>query len=68
MPADREEQKLGLRGGLKAVGQIEGKGRPKIGLEEFMAVPRQFGFTSEVLGGDPRGGFTAGLQGRAVPG
>ena len=51
MSEDREEQKLALRGGLKAVGQIEGKGRAKIGLEEFMAVARRFGFSGEVLEG-----------------
>ncbi|MGD2175949.1 MAG: aminotransferase class V-fold PLP-dependent enzyme [Candidatus Brocadiaceae bacterium] len=45
----REEQKLALRGGLKAVSSIEGKGQPKIGVEEFMAVARRFGLSETVL-------------------
>ncbi len=44
MSSDRSKQQLALKGGLKAVGRIEGRGRPKIGLEEFMAVVRRFGF------------------------
>ena len=44
-----EEQKLALQGGLKAVAQIEGKGRPKIGVEEFMSVARRFGFPPATL-------------------
>ncbi len=49
MSKDREVQKLALRGGLKAVTQIEGKGKPKIGLQEFMAVAKRFGFSPAVL-------------------
>jgi 8-amino-3,8-dideoxy-alpha-D-manno-octulosonate transaminase len=49
MAKHREEQKLALQGGLKAVGRIEGKGRPKVGLEEFMAVARRFGFSPATL-------------------
>ena len=43
--AHRETQKLALRGGLKAVARIEGKGEPKIGLEEFMSVVDRFGLS-----------------------
>jgi len=46
----KEEQKLALQGGLKAVSQIEGKGKPKIGIEEFMSVARRFGFSKPTLG------------------
>ncbi|MHC4593022.1 MAG: DegT/DnrJ/EryC1/StrS family aminotransferase, partial [Planctomycetota bacterium] len=49
MPSQREEQKLALQGGLKAVGQVEGKGKPKIGVDEFMAIARRFGFAPAVL-------------------
>jgi len=49
MPERRQEQKLALQGGLKAVGRIEGKGRPKVGIEEFMAVARRFGFSPTAL-------------------
>jgi 8-amino-3,8-dideoxy-alpha-D-manno-octulosonate transaminase len=44
--AIREKQKLALQGGLKAVGSIEGKGQPKIGVEEFMAIAERFGFSA----------------------
>ena len=43
----RQEQKLALRGGLKAVSQIEGQGEPKIGIEEFMSVVDRFGLSEE---------------------
>ena len=45
MATHRETQKLALQGGLKAVSQIEGKGQPKIGIEEFMSVAERFGFS-----------------------
>ncbi|MFW6188811.1 MAG: DegT/DnrJ/EryC1/StrS family aminotransferase [Planctomycetota bacterium] len=48
-PGGKEEQRLALRGGMKAVGGIEGRGQPKIGVEEFMAVARRFGFTEGTL-------------------
>jgi dTDP-4-amino-4,6-dideoxygalactose transaminase len=50
MTTSRKEQELALRGGLKAVSRIEGKGEPKIGVEEFMAVAKRFGFGRETLG------------------
>ena len=49
MPRQRKEQRLALQGGLKAVAQIEGKVEPKIGVEEFIAVTRRFGFSAETL-------------------
>ncbi len=49
MAKHREEQKLALRGGMKAVSKIEGRGRPKIGADEFMAVARRFGFSRATL-------------------
>lgn len=45
----REDQRLALQGGMKAVSSIEGKGEPKIGPEEFMAVARRFGFNESAL-------------------
>lgn len=43
------EEKLGLKGGLKAVSAIEGRGSPKIGIAEFMAVAGRFGLSSRCL-------------------
>ncbi|MFO7957014.1 MAG: DegT/DnrJ/EryC1/StrS family aminotransferase [Candidatus Brocadiia bacterium] len=51
MAKERDKQKLALQGGLKAVSSIEGKGEPKIGVEEFMAVARRFGLSDEALRG-----------------
>jgi dTDP-4-amino-4,6-dideoxygalactose transaminase len=45
----RQEQQLALQGGIKAVSSIEGKGKPKIGREEFMAVAKRFGFSAATL-------------------
>jgi len=45
MSQERARQRLALQGGLKAVTQIEGKGEPKIGIEEFMSVAERFGFS-----------------------
>ncbi len=50
MAEHREEQRLALQGGMKAVATIEGKGRPKIDADEFMAVARRFGFAAKTLG------------------
>jgi 8-amino-3,8-dideoxy-alpha-D-manno-octulosonate transaminase len=43
MSKARDKEKLGLQGGMKAVGRIEGRGEPKIGIEEFMSVIGRFG-------------------------
>ena len=45
----RAEQKLALHGSLKAVTRIEGKGKPKIGIDEFMAVAERFGLSAGAL-------------------
>ena len=49
MSQERARQKLALQGGLKAVTQIEGKGEPKIGIEEFMSVADRFGLSAPTL-------------------
>ena len=46
---DKREQQLALQGGLKAVTKIEGKGQPKIGVDEFMSVAERFGLSSATL-------------------
>ncbi len=43
------QQKLALQGGFKAVGSIQGRGKPKIGVEEFMSVAERFGFSQQAL-------------------
>ena len=43
------EQQLALQGGMKAVSGIEGKGKPKIGMAEFMSVAQRFGFSPDAL-------------------
>lgn len=40
---------LALNGGPKTVAGFEGKGEPKIGVEEFLALARRFGFTPEAI-------------------
>jgi len=49
MSDTRAQQKLALQGGLKAVSSIEGKGEPKIGVDEFMSVAERFGFSQATL-------------------
>ena len=46
---NRAEQKLALHGSLKAVTRVEGKGQPKIGMDEFMSVAERFGFSITTL-------------------
>ena len=41
----KETERLALQGGLKAVTSIEGRGRPKIGVEEFMSIAERFGLS-----------------------
>ena len=45
----RAEQKLALHGSLKAVTRIEGKGKPKIGVDEFMSLAERFGYSKKTL-------------------
>jgi dTDP-4-amino-4,6-dideoxygalactose transaminase len=49
--ADRNTEQLALQGGMKAVSTIEGKGQPKIGVAEFMALAERFGFSDQALSG-----------------
>ncbi len=49
MADERAKEKLALEGGLKAVTSIEGRGRPKIGVDEFMAIAERFGFSKQAL-------------------
>ena len=44
-----QKEQLALQGGIKAVSTIEGKGRPKIGVEEFMSIAERFGLDSDSL-------------------
>ncbi len=48
MSTIRDQERLALQGGMKAVTAIEGKGQPKIGIEEFMSVVERFGFSETV--------------------
>ncbi|HOX40108.1 MAG TPA: DegT/DnrJ/EryC1/StrS family aminotransferase [Candidatus Brocadiia bacterium] len=49
MKTDRDAQRLALQGGMKAVTRIEGVGKPKIGIEEFMSVAERFGIPKPAL-------------------
>ena len=49
MTDQRERESQALQGSLRAVTRIEGKGDPKIGIEEFMSVAERFGFVPEAL-------------------
>ncbi len=49
MENSRAEQQLALHGSMKAVTRIEGKGKPKIGIDEFMSVSERFGFSAKTL-------------------
>ena len=42
----RVMERLALQGGMKAVGQIQGRGKPKIGVDEFMSVAERFGISA----------------------
>ena len=45
MSKQRKTQALALQGGMKAVSTVEGRGEPKIGVEEFMSIAERFGFS-----------------------
>ncbi|HUW61505.1 MAG TPA: aminotransferase class V-fold PLP-dependent enzyme, partial [Candidatus Bathyarchaeia archaeon] len=49
MATTRKEQLKALQGSLKAVTTFGGRGRPKIGQEEFMAVAARFGLSRKTL-------------------
>ena len=42
----KTSQKLALQGGMKAVGGVEGRGKPKIGVDELMSVIERFGVSA----------------------
>lgn len=44
MPDKRAAEQRALQGSLQAVTRIEGRGEPKIGIEEFMSIAERFGF------------------------
>ena len=43
--AQTEHEQLAINGGAKAVTEFEGVGEPKIGVQEFVAIARRFGFS-----------------------
>lgn len=43
----QEKEKLGLQGGMKAVSRIEGRGEPKIGVDEVMSVVERLGVSKK---------------------
>ena len=45
MGTTRKQQQLALQGGMKAVTTIEGRGKPKIGVDEFMSLAERFGIS-----------------------
>ena len=47
---DNTSQQANLQSGMKAVTQIEGRGEPKIGIEEFMSIADRFGLSAKALG------------------
>ncbi len=47
MATSRKKEQLALEGGLKAVTTIEGRGKPKIGVEEFMSIAERFGLSTK---------------------
>ncbi len=49
MAKSTREQQLALQGGMKAVSGLEGKGKPKIGMAEFLSVAERFGFSPDAL-------------------
>lgn len=44
-----EANELAINGGCPAVEAFEGKGEPKIGVEEFLALARRFGFKPDAI-------------------
>ena len=49
MAEKKSVQQQNLQGGMKAVSQIQGKGEPKIGIEEFLSVAERFGISEASL-------------------
>jgi 8-amino-3,8-dideoxy-alpha-D-manno-octulosonate transaminase len=44
-----KNEQLAINGGTRAVKEFEGTGEPKIGVEEFVAIAKRFGFTPEAV-------------------
>lgn len=49
MAKHRSDQEIALQGSMRSVTQIEARGEPKIGAEEFMALARRFGLSRKSL-------------------
>lgn len=49
MSETKSDMASSLKGGMKAVSKSATRGEPKIGVEEFMAIARRFGFSQEAL-------------------
>ncbi len=49
MPQNRTGEREALEGSLKAVTRMEGKGKPKLGVDEFLSIADRFGFSKETL-------------------
>ncbi|MCP4644081.1 MAG: DegT/DnrJ/EryC1/StrS family aminotransferase [bacterium] len=49
MPKQSLDQKIALQGSMRAVTKIEAEGEPKIGVDEFMALCKRFGFSRKTL-------------------
>jgi dTDP-4-amino-4,6-dideoxygalactose transaminase len=49
MPDTKSEMASSLQGSMKAVSTSKNQGEPKIGVEEFMAIARRFGFSPDAL-------------------
>ncbi|MCX5772319.1 MAG: DegT/DnrJ/EryC1/StrS family aminotransferase [Candidatus Hydrogenedentes bacterium] len=49
MPKHRTDQEVALQGSMRAVTRIKTKGKPKIGVDEFMALCGRFGFAKPTL-------------------
>ena len=50
MSSHASRQNLALFGGAKSVPHILGERKPKVGVDEFMAIAERFGFTRDALG------------------
>ncbi|MHB9032142.1 MAG: DegT/DnrJ/EryC1/StrS family aminotransferase [Anaerolineae bacterium] len=49
MPESKSEMASSLQGSMKAVSKSAAHGEPKIGVDEFMAIARRFGFSPDAL-------------------
>jgi 8-amino-3,8-dideoxy-alpha-D-manno-octulosonate transaminase len=49
MPETKSEMASSLQGSMKAVSKSKNQGEPKIGVDEFMAIAKRFGFSPDSL-------------------